>query len=226
MRPLHACLPLIGLLALDDQVCLGQPHPPPITKQALTLELGGVYRASGTNPDGSAYRGMVALTQESDRVRLTWWIGEQVLHGNGRLAAKTLVVNWGDKDPVIYTLGDGGMLNGVWADGSATETLVRIATPASESRTLRLGNYKAEGRNPDGTRYSGTVTLAKRGDVYQLSWTVGSTSYEGNGTLKDNLLIVDWGSSTPVIYALTEDGSFVGLWAAGRGEETLTPTGE
>src|SRR5262245_53425184 len=130
MRPLHACLPLIGLLALDDQVCLGQPHAPPSTKQALTLELGGVYRASGTNPDGSAYRGMVALTQESDIVRLTWWIGEQVRHGNGRLAAKTLVVNWGDKDPVIHTLHDGGMLNGVWADRSATATLVRIATQA------------------------------------------------------------------------------------------------
>ena len=228
MRPLHYCLPLIALLALNDQTYLVQLRPPPITKQVPfeTLEFGGIYRASGTNPDGSAYRGMVALSQESDRVTLTWWIGEQVLNGTGRLAGKTLVVNWGDKDPVIYTLGNGGVLNGAWADGSATETLVRIATPASESRTLGPGNYKAEGRNPNGTRYSGTVTLTKRGDVYQLVWAIGSTSYAGNGTLKDNLLIVDWGSSTPVIYALTEDGSLVGLWAAGRGEETLTPTAE
>ncbi len=167
MRPLHAYLPLIALLALDDQTYLVQLRPPPITKQAPfeTLELGGIYRASGTNPDGSAYRGMVVLRREHDRVTLTWWIGEQVLHGTGQLAGKTLVVNWGDKDPVIYTLGDGGVLNGAWADNSATETLVRIATPASKSRPLRPGNYKAEGRNPDGTRYAGTVTLTKRGDV-------------------------------------------------------------
>jgi hypothetical protein len=55
-----------------------------------------------------------------------------------------------------------------------------------------------------------------------LSWAIGSTSYKG-GEPKDNLLIVNWGSSTPVIYALTDNGSLSGLWDAGRAEETLTP---
>ena len=44
-----------------------------------------------------------------------------------------------------------------------------------------------------------------------------------NGTLAGNLLTVEWGSPTPVVYALGSDGSLTGLWDAGKGEETLTP---
>ncbi|MGH7187397.1 MAG: hypothetical protein ACREIB_14110, partial [Pseudomonadota bacterium] len=88
---------------------------------------------------------------------------------------------------------------------------------------LPPGRYKVTGRNIDGTSYEGAVTITKHGNVYQLRWSVGSTSYRGSGTLKDNLLIVNWGSSTPVVYALAEDGSLTGLWDAGQGEETLTP---
>ena len=208
----------------DTQQAQLRPPPTPKQEPVATLELAGIYRVSGTNPNGSQYHGMVALSRNRDEFTLTWWIDEQVLHGTGRVADKMLVVNWGDKDPVNYTFGDGGVLDGVWANGSATETLVPIATSASEPRTLRLGKYKVEGRNPNGTRYAGTVTITKHGKVYQLSWAIGSTSYKGSGTLKDNLLIVNWGSPTPVIYALTDNGSLSGLWDAGRGEETLTPT--
>jgi len=56
-----------------------------------------------------------------------------------------------------------------------------------------------------------------------LSWEVGSSSYEGNGVLAGNLLTMEWGSPTPVVYALDTDGSLTGLWDAGQGEETLTP---
>jgi hypothetical protein len=68
--------------------------------------------------------------------------------------------------------------------------------------------------------------MTKHEEVYHLSWVIGSTSYKGGGALEDNLLIVNWGSSTPVIYALTDDGKLSGLWDAGRGEETLTPIRE
>ena len=88
---------------------------------------------------------------------------------------------------------------------------------------MTAGSYKVEGRNADGSGYDGTVTITKHGKVYQLSWKVGNTSYRGSGTLTGNVLTVNWGSSTPVVYALAEDGSLSGLWDAGLGEETLTP---
>ena len=39
----------------------------------------------------------------------------------------------------------------------------------------------------------------------------------------DNLLTVDWGGTTPMVYALADDGSLTGLWESGHAEETLTP---
>jgi len=207
----------------NQQQTLLRPVPIPQQAPAEKPELAGIYRVTGTNPNGSQYHGMVALSQQDDEFTLTWWIGKQVFHGTGHFAGKMLVVNWGDKHPVIYTFGDGGALDGEWADGSATETLLPVGTAAPGAVALPPGQYKVEGRNADGTTYEGAVTISKHGKVYQLRWRVGSTSYKGSGTLKDNLLIVNWGSSTPVVYALAQDGSLTGLWDAGRGEEILTP---
>jgi hypothetical protein len=184
--------------------------------------LTGVYRVSGTNPSGSKYTGMLALNQDEDDFRLTWWIGKDEFHGSGHYAGKMLVINWGDKTPVIYSFGDKGALDGEWADGSATETLTPVAT-ADEDASPPEGEYSVEGRSDDGKEYSGTVTIATEGEDYKLNWKVGDSEYEGDGTLDGNLLTVNWGSSTPVVYAVAEDGTLKGLWAGGHGEETLTP---
>ena len=135
----------------------------------------------GTNPSGSQYQGMLALLQNHDQFQLTWWIGKDVFHGTGHFAGKMLVVNWGDKDPVIYTFGDKGVLDGEWADGSASETLEPVAVAAPGDVDLAEGIYDVEGHNPDGGDYEGTVDIEKKGKGYQLSWKVGDLSYEGSG---------------------------------------------
>lgn len=192
-------------------------------EQAKAPTLTGVYRATGTNPSGNKYTGMVALAQDEDDFRLTWWIGKDVFQGSGHFAGKMLVVNWGDKTPVVYSFGDEGALDGEWADGSATETLTPVATAAADEVSPPEGDYSVEGRNAQGEDYSGTVTITKSAKAFQLSWKVGDSEYEGDGTLEGNLLTVDWGSSTPMVYALGNDGSLTGLWDGGHGEETLTP---
>jgi hypothetical protein len=67
------------------------------------------------------------------------------------------------------------------------------------------------------------VTIAKKAQGYRLSWQVGDSEYEGDGTLAGNILTVNWGGSTPIVYALGDGGSLTGLWDGGHGEETLTP---
>jgi Caspase domain len=201
------------------------PAQPPAAEQAepKTLDLAGVYRVEGTNPNGTKYRGMVALTQSKDQFNFIWWIGKDMFRGTGHFAGKMLVVNWGDKTPVIYTFGEAGALDGEWADGSATETLDLVANAAQGDIDLSEGSYRVDGKNADGSGYQGDVEITRQGDRYHLTWQVGSSSYEGDGKLSGNLLTVNWGAATPVVYALGSDGSLSGLWDAGKGEETLTP---
>jgi Caspase domain len=169
----------------------------PQEAEPKTIDLAGVYRVEGTNPSGSKYRGMVALAQDDDQFNFTWWIGKDVFRGSGHFAGKMLVVNWGDKTPVIYAFGDEGALDGEWADGSATETLELVANAAPGDIALSEGSYKVQGKNADGTDYEGTVEIERQGKGYHLSWEVGSSNYKGKGTLAGYLLTVDWGSSTP-----------------------------
>jgi uncharacterized caspase-like protein len=194
-------------------------------EQATVPTLTGVYRASGTNPSGSQYTGMVALEEDNEDFKLTWWIGKDVFQGSGHFAGKMLVINWGDKTPVIYSFGDEGALDGEWADGSARETLTPVGTAAAADDDVPPpeGEYRVEGRSADGQDYKGTVTITKEAKAYRLSWKVGDSEYEGEGSFAGNLLTVNWGSTTPIVYALGDDGSLTGLWDAGHGEETLTP---
>ncbi len=201
----------------DDQAGEGE------VEQAEAPTLAGVYRASGTNPSGGDYTGIVALEEDDEDFKLTWWIGKDVFHGSGHFAGKMLVINWGDKTPVIYSFGEDGALDGEWADGSASETLTPVGAASADDVSPPEGEYGVEGRNADGKDYEGTVIIAKVGGGYRLKWKVDGSEYEGKGTLADNLLTVDWGGTTPIVYALADDGSLTGLWESGHGEETLTP---
>src|SRR2546423_11930310 len=84
--------------------------------------LAGVYRADGTSPDGSRYRGMVALTPSGKEYTFKWWNSRQAFSGTGRFAGRMLVVDWAQNSPALYTLGASKRLDGEWADGMATET--------------------------------------------------------------------------------------------------------
>ena len=149
----------------DDQAGEGE------AEQAEAPTLAGVYRASGTNPSGSNYTGIVALEEDGDDFKLTWWIGKDVFHGSGHFAGKMLVINWGDKTPVIYSFGDDGALDGEWADGSASETLTPVGAASTDDVSPPEGEYAVEGTNADGKDYEGSVIIAKSGE--RLSSEVG-----------------------------------------------------
>ncbi len=192
-----------------------------VARAGPARRISGIYRVEGTNPNGSLYTGMMAITPENGHVRFTWWIGRDVFTGVGEFAGRMLVVNWGDKHPVVYTFNDETTLDGEWADGSATEKLTLYSRAAQSRKDLREGTYAVAGKNPNGTTYEGTVSLSRQGGKFTLIWKVGSSGYRGVGELEGNVLTVDWGDETPVVYALMEDGSLEGLWSGGRGSERL-----
>jgi hypothetical protein len=126
-------------------------------EQATVPTLTGVYHANGTNPSGSKNTGMVALAEDDEDFKLTWWIGKDMFQGSGHFAGKMLVINWGDKTPVIYSFGDEGALDGEWADGSARETLTPVGTAAAADDDVPPpdGEYRVAGRNAEGEAYKG-----------------------------------------------------------------------
>lgn len=84
------------------------------------------------------------------------------------------------------------------------------------------GTYRVDGTNPNGTPYTGTVTVTQSGDTYQFNWKVGTT-YSGSGKLAGDMLTVHWGDKYPVIYKVHDGGSrMVGIWANGAATEILS----
>lgn len=92
---------------------------------------------------------------------------------------------------------------------------------AAQGQSL-TGRYRAEGRNPDGSTYSGSVELNDAFGKITMTWKVGSQSYEGLGTRHGRVLTVDWGDTHPVVYVVMPDGSLHGTWANGTALERLS----
>lgn len=89
------------------------------------VDVKGTYQVQGTNPDGSIYTGIVAITRSGGSYDFSWKVGENYF-GTGTMSEEILTVDWGDDYPVIYEVREGGnVLIGIWADGKATEILYR-----------------------------------------------------------------------------------------------------
>ncbi len=89
------------------------------------------------------------------------------------------------------------------------------------------GKYSVEGTNPNGSTYHGVATIARRDSRWSMTWTIGKQTFSGSGSLAGNTLTVTWkgptGEGGVVTYTLTPLGVLKGVWANGKGSETLTP---
>ncbi len=87
------------------------------------------YAVRGTSPNGSAYSGTVIIVKsdnpDGNHYQFTWLIAgsQQPVKGIGVVAGNSVVVEWGQKYPVVYTIGSDGILRGTWENGRATEIL-------------------------------------------------------------------------------------------------------
>lgn len=129
-------------------------------------------------------------------------------------------------------LEDGNLITAEQKKKNEAERAAKTAREQEEARrkeqlanqqTVRVGNYRVQGKNPNGSSYSGTVMISKSDDTYFLVWKISNSTYSGSGKLAGRVLTVDWGDSSPVIYILKNDGQLVGTWSRGTATETLTP---
>ncbi|MDQ2090135.1 LIC10280 family protein [Marimonas arenosa] len=82
------------------------------------------------------------------------------------------------------------------------------------------GTYRVEGRNPDGSAYTGQLTVVEStGGAVAFAWIVAKQSYAGVGTRDGRVVTVDWGADTPVVYVIMPGGKMYGTWADGKALE-------
>ena len=96
-----------------------------------------------------------------------------------------------------------------------------LAAPLAAQQTNVSGSYRAEGRNPDGSAYSGRAVIGQQGNAVQINWSVGNQTYAGSGILDGQVLVVNWGQPDPVVYVVMRNGDLHGTWAAGTALERL-----
>lgn len=56
------------------------------------------------------------------------------------------------------------------------------------------GNYDITGKTLEGKSYDGTLSIKKQDEVYQFSWNVGGSAYDGVGVRDGNLIAVGYGA--------------------------------
>ncbi|WP_417668440.1 hypothetical protein [Roseibium sp.] len=83
------------------------------------------------------------------------------------------------------------------------------------------GTYSVDGRNPNGTRYTGRVYLTAKSGVAFFRWEISGQTFHGQGGMAGSVLTIDWGESEPVIYRVNADGTLDGTWAGGKASERL-----
>jgi len=66
-------------------------------------------------------------------------------------------------------------------------------TPDSKDEDI-AGFYNISGKNPSGQAYDGGLIVKKQDEVYQFSWDVNGSTYDGVGVRDGNLVAVGYGA--------------------------------
>lgn len=132
--PFLRCAALAATFSLTLPLyCLAQ-------QPASKINLVGVYRCEGVNPNGTRYRGRVEISKDENTYRLRWTMAHGTSLGIGIVTGDTLAVSYftgANVGVVVYKIQKGAQLVGEWAllgaDGQLyPEELTRIGIAAEQ----------------------------------------------------------------------------------------------
>ena len=116
--------------------------------------------------------------------------------------------------------------SGTSDDSSATTVAGREGPPTTRAAGEWAGDYRLRGRNPDGSRYRGTLEIEGEPDgVLTLNWDTNG-SYDGVGIAEGDVLAGAHGDDGDVCsaaaFTIGADGGLTARWASfdGRGPST------
>ena len=82
-----------------------------------------------------------------------------------------------------------------------------------------LGTYDVQGTSPDGSKYSGTVTVTQTGQTFKVIWLIGSDKYTGTAIGDKDFLAISYvsgGDSGLALYG-ADGGNWKGIWTYAGG---------
>jgi hypothetical protein len=92
------------------------------------------------------------------------------------------------------------------------------AAKADDKAPSVAGKYDCAGEDTDGTAYTATVTIKKKGDAYAVEWELADgQKFVGVGVLTGRTLAVSWVNQRMIgvmAYTVEKDGSLNGTWSA------------
>lgn len=132
-----------------------------------TLEKGGTVDISPAPSGGER------------RYEARWETPAGKYPGIGLVRDGRLTMAWGEGVRGVMVLRrDGGGWSGDWTTRSRTDGRLGLEAWAGEALE---GERELTGTRPDGAAYRGKVNVIKRGELYALSWSVGSEQTTGVG---------------------------------------------
>src|SRR6266550_6799147 len=136
-------------------------------------EIAGNYDVTGTNEDGSAYKGVLQIIKHGDAYQFRWNAGQQyggVGGENGGVVAVAFTEGTNGKGcgVVTYKVPGDGTLEGKWGYWGLNEVGTEKATRVTGSGLE--GTYDTTGKNPDGREYKGKLSIAQEAGGYKFVW--------------------------------------------------------
>lgn len=203
----------------------GNNMPSANVAKSAPKDIAGDYDATGTNPNGAAYKASLTVTPHDDVYQFSWTSGSNSYDGVGVMTDNEVAVSYTDGGSgkgcgvVLYKINGDGSLDGkvgYWGVNSM-ETEKAVRTSGSDLD----GEYDITGKNPEGKEYKGTLKVKRDGPGYSFAWNAG-TSFEGFGVRAGELVAVGFGGKqcSFVGYDVKADGTLEGKWG-GQGLKTF-----
>ena len=102
--------------------------------------------------------------------------------------------------------------------------LLVLASLSLHGKSGFSGVYSIKGTNPGAGKYTGTLTISPRGDIYAVHWAIGNTQFAGIGVAVNDTLSVAYSNGTytgVMAYRQRADGALDGKWAVYGGKTQL-----
>ena len=194
------------------------------TANAPAPDIAGQYNVTGSNPEGSQYKGTLEVIKRGDVYQFRWNAGSQY-DGVGVQNGSNVAVAFANGSDgkgcgvIDYDIANDGSLSGKWGYWGVNDAGTESATRSSG--TNLAGEYDATGKNPNGKQYKAHLTVEPAGNLFHFSW---SNNTDGVGIKRGDNVAVGIGGARCgfVIYQVQSDGSLDGIWGGGGSDKTGT----